>query len=86
MFTMETEDKSSIEQKKIQLIRIITQLEDAELLEAVENLLIPREEVWWQSISNTEKQAIDKGLEDAANGRLKSHNHVMEEIEKRSIK
>lgn len=80
---METTDYTIIEQKKIQLITIITQLYDLDLLDAIENLLINSKKDWWQTISDAEKRAIDIGLEDIKHGRVISHGQVMKEVEER---
>lgn len=80
---METTDYTIIEQKKIQLITIITQLYDLDLLDAIENLLINSKKDWWQTISDAEKRAIDIGLEDIKHGRVMSHEQVMKEVEER---
>ncbi len=76
-------DYSIVEQRKIQLITMITQLYDLDLLNAIENLLITSKKDWWQSISDTEKRAIDVGLDDIKTGRLVSHEQVVNEIEER---
>lgn len=76
-------DISSIEQRKLQLITMITQLYDLDLLDAIENIMLNSEKDWWQSISNAEKRAIDIGLDDIKHGRLISHEEIMKEIEER---
>ncbi len=78
---MSKTDYLIIEQRKIKLITMITQLYDLDLLESIEKLLIKKKD-WWQSISEAEQQAIDIGLEDIKNGNLISHQEVMQEVEK----
>lgn len=80
---MLTTDYSVIEQRKIQLITMITQLYDMDLLEAVEKLLIDSKKDWWQTISDAEREVIDVGLEDVKHGRTVSHEQVMREVEER---
>ena len=80
---MTTTDYSILEQRKIQLITMITQLYDLDLLNAIENLLITSKKDWWQTIRDAEKKAIDIGLDDIKNDRLVSNEQVMKEIEER---
>ena len=80
---MVTTDYSIIEQRKIQLITMITQLYDLDLLDAIEDLLLKSKKDWWQTISEAERQAIDIGLEDIKHGRIISHEQVMKEFEER---
>ena len=72
-----------IEQRKMQLISMITQLYDLDLLDAIENLLLGSKKDWWQTISDAEKRAIDVGLEDIKKGRIMSHEQVMKEVNER---
>ena len=80
---MATTDYTIIEQRKIQLITMITQLYDLDLLDAIENLLLSSKKDWWQTISDAERQAIDIGLEDLKHGRTVSHEQVMKELDER---
>ena len=80
---MNTTSQFAIEQRKIQLITMITQLYDSDLLDSIESLLLDSKKDWWQTISDAEKRAIDKGLEDAKQGRVISHEQVMKEFEER---
>ncbi len=69
-----------IEQRKERIIKKLRCLHDLELLESIELLLINSETDWWHSISLSERQAIDIGLEDIKSGRLFSHEQVMREL------
>ena len=80
---MTTIDFSVIEQRKMQLIAMITQLYDVDLLDTIENLLISSKNDWWDLISDAEKKAIDVGLDDIKHGRLIAHEQVMKEINER---
>ena len=76
-------DNSVLESQKMQLISMIAQLYDKDILDAIENLILNRDKDWWDTISDAEKEAIDQGLGDIANGRLTSHEEVMKEIDDR---
>ena len=76
-------DNSVLESQKMQLISMIAQLYDKDILDAIENLILNRDKDWWDTISDAEKEAIDQGLDDIANGRLTSHEEVMKEIDDR---
>ncbi|RLD67721.1 MAG: hypothetical protein DRI95_04345 [Bacteroidetes bacterium] len=80
---MAVQDISIIEQRKMQVISMMTQLYDIDLLEKIETLLLANKKDWWNSISNAEKQAIDMGLSDIEQKRLISHKQVMKEIDER---
>jgi predicted transcriptional regulator len=80
---MITQHKAALEQRKIQLIAMITQLNDSDVLDAIENLLLESKKDWWDTISEAEKKAIDRGLDDIKNGRVVSHEQVMKEIDKK---
>ena len=66
----------AIETKKIQLIQMISQVYNSELLREIENILLSSKTDWWNSISNSEKKAIQEGLDDYKNGKLLSHDEV----------
>ena len=80
---MTSQDISLIEQRKMQIISMMTQLYDIDLLEKIETLLIGSKKDWWDTISDAEKKAIDIGLDDIKHGRLLSHKQVMREINER---
>ncbi len=74
---------TEIEQKKVQLISLITQLYDIDIIEDIEALLLNKKKDWWNIISDAEKQAIDKGLEDVQQGRLVTNEQVINEFNER---
>jgi len=83
MVTTITNDFDLIETKKVQLISIITQVYNFDVLVEIENLLINTKVDWWTTISKAEKKAIDEGLDDIKNGRVLSHQQVMQEFNSR---
>ncbi|MDO1451844.1 hypothetical protein Q0590_36580 [Rhodocytophaga aerolata] len=71
-------------QLKTDLHRLIDQIEDSRLLQAV-HMILAREvgqdqPVDWDQLSADEKQAISEGLDDIANGHVSSHEEVMGRI------
>jgi predicted transcriptional regulator len=76
-------DIDLIETKKVQLISIIAQVHNIDLLDAIEDLIINSKEDWWTSISKSEQEAIDEGLNDIKSGNLISHDQVIDDINKR---
>jgi hypothetical protein len=83
MATAIKKDIDLIETKKLQLISILTQVYNIELLDAIENLIINSKQDWWTTISKSEQNAIDEGLNDIISGNLLSHQQVLQEINKR---
>ena len=73
----------AIESKKIQLIQMISQVYNSELLREIENVILSSKSDWWNIISNSEKKAIEEGLEDYKKGKLLSHGEVMSKIKSR---
>ena len=83
MITTVKKDIDLIETKKIQLISIIAQVHNIDLLDAIENLIIKSKSDWWTTISKSEQNAIDEGLNDIKSGNLLSHQQVLKEISER---
>ncbi len=83
MITMVKNNIDLIETKKNQLISIIAQVHNIDLLDAIENLIINSKDDWWTTISKSEQDAIDEGLNDIKSGNLLSHQQVLKEIDKR---
>lgn len=77
---MNSNDFSIIEKRKIKLISIISRLYDSSTLEEIENILIRKNSDWWDEISEYEKEAIKDGLKDIEDGKLISHDQVMNNI------
>ncbi len=83
METTIKKDIDIIETKKIQLISIITQVYNIDLLVSIENLILNSKTDWWTTISKSEKDAIDDGLNDIKSGNVFSHQQVIQEINNR---
>ena len=65
-----------INETKLRLVQLILKSEEIEILDQVKQILSPLNEDWWDTISEDEKQAIKKGLEQANRGELVSHDEV----------
>ncbi|MBK9191328.1 MAG: hypothetical protein IPM77_07335 [Crocinitomicaceae bacterium] len=74
--------KSTIQHTKIELIQWLTTLEDQTILNKILALRKKETKDWWQNLSESEKESIEKGLKDAKNGKLKSHNKARKVYEK----
>ncbi|MBX3044224.1 MAG: hypothetical protein KIT33_03890 [Candidatus Kapabacteria bacterium] len=72
-----------IENRKTQLISMIAQVNNKDVLDAIESLLLNSKTDWWTTLSKSEQFAIDEGLDDIENGRVLSHNDVVNEINNR---
>jgi hypothetical protein len=68
--------------KKIELIQWISTLEDNSIIDKLQNFRKEETKDWWDTISNEEKESIDKGISEAKEGKLKSHSTVREIYEK----
>lgn len=68
--------------KKIELIQWLSTLEDHSIIEKL--LKFKKEETkdWWDSISEGEKESIEKGIADADNNKLEPHSNVRKIYEK----
>ena len=68
--------------KKIELIKWLSTLEDHSIIEKL--LKFKKEETkdWWDSISEGEKESIEKGISDADNNKLEPHSNVRKIYEK----
>jgi hypothetical protein len=62
-----------IQNQKIELIQWLSTIEDSSIIEKIVALKKEESKDWYKSISDLEKQSIEKGLDDADNGKLNSH-------------
>ena len=72
----------SLENKKIELIQWLSTLNDTSLIDKLMKLREKEKNDWWNEISENEKISIEKGIQDADNGKLTSHSNVKEIYEK----
>ncbi|WP_166920167.1 hypothetical protein [Flavobacterium poyangense] len=64
----------NIQSKKLELIQWLSTIEDLAILNKIIDLKKEENKKWWDSISENEKQSIEKGLQDAEAGKLNSHS------------
>jgi predicted transcriptional regulator len=60
-----------IKDKKDELLKWLSTLEDKTIIDKILELKKAEKADWWYSISEAEKDSIEKGLADAKNGNLK---------------
>jgi predicted transcriptional regulator len=68
--------------KKLELIQWLSTVEDSTILEEIMDLRKRQNKDWWNSISENEKEGIEKGLKDAASGKLNPHSSARKLYEK----
>ena len=68
--------------KKIELIQWLSSLEDNSIIEKLLKFRKEETKDWWDTISNDEKESIDKGISDANEGKLEPHSTVRKIYEK----
>jgi len=73
---METIIQKEIKEKISQLPEFLME----ELSEYIDFLIYKKDKDWFDSLSSSQKQSIEQGLEDIQNGRTYSHDSVMEEM------
>ena len=62
----------TIQEKKLELIRILSGKDDLDLIEKVADLISPK-----KNITHLEKESLQKGLKDIEAGKIKEHKEVM---------
>jgi predicted transcriptional regulator len=79
---MRTKDLN-VEKEKLEIIKWVTGLKDNTAIERLKMLKEkPKKQDWWEEITDEEKAAIDKGLEDIKAGRIKPHKEAKKLYEK----
>jgi hypothetical protein len=73
----------NFEKEKLELIKWITTLKDETSIERLKMIKAnPNKSEWWNEISQAEKDAIDKGLNDIGAGKVRPHKDVKKMYEK----
>ncbi|GEP52826.1 hypothetical protein FNO01nite_34980 [Flavobacterium noncentrifugens] len=72
----------NIQSKKLELIQWLSTVEDLSVLNKIIDLKKQENKDWWNSISETEKQSVEKGLQDAEDGKLNSHSKARQLYDK----
>ena len=68
--------------KKLELIQWLSTIEDSTIIEKIMDLRKKESKDWWNSISESEKESIEKGLLDADSGKLNPHSNARKLYEK----
>ena len=68
--------------KKLELIQWLSTVEDLAIIEKIIAVRKQESKDWYDSISESEKQSIEKGLKDAEAGKLNSHSTARKLYEK----
>lgn len=72
----------NIQSKKLELIQWLSTIEDLSVLNKIIDLKKQENKDWWNSISENEKQSVEKGLQDAESGKLNSHSKARQLYDK----
>jgi len=72
----------NLQNKKLELIQWLSTLDDKSLIDKLMKLRKNEKTDWWNKISIAEKKSIEKGIEDADNGKLTSHSNIKKVYEK----
>tara|TARA_R110001583_G_scaffold190362_1_gene354541 strand:+ start:2355 stop:2588 length:234 start_codon:yes stop_codon:yes gene_type:complete len=72
----------NLQNKKIELIQWLSTLDDQSLIDKLIKLRKKEKTDWWNEISTDEQKSIEKGIQDADNGKLTSHSNVKKIYEK----
>jgi hypothetical protein len=68
--------------KKLELIQWLSTIEDSTIIEKIMDLRKKESKDWLNSISESEKVSIEKGLKDADAGKLNPHSNARKLYEK----
>ena len=68
--------------KKLELIQWLSTIEDSTIIEKIMDLRKKESKDWWNSISESEKESIEKGLQDADAGKLNPNSNARKIYEK----
>lgn len=70
---------------KIDIIQWIAGLDDKSTLKQlkkIKELSTAKKQDWWDTITQQERQSIERGLEDSKKGRVTQHSEVRKKYEK----
>ncbi|MEX8549204.1 MAG: hypothetical protein V5804_16510 [Mucilaginibacter sp.] len=70
----------NIEAEKIELLKLILETEDEAIIQQLKVVFKKKETDFWDELPDHVKERINRGLEDVAAGRVRSHEDVMQEI------
>ena len=70
---------------KIDIIQWVAGLDDKSTLKQlkkIKELSTAKQQDWWDTITQEERQSIERGLEDSKKGRITPHSEVRKKYEK----
>ena len=74
--------QTEISELKVNLIQWLTTLEDLDVLKKIASLRESEGHDWWNGVTESEKTSIEKGIQDANEGKVISHNEARKRYEK----
>lgn len=73
----------NVEKEKLEIIKWVTGLKDSTTIGRLRMLRkSPKKLDWWNEITEEEKSAVDKGIDDVKAGRVKPHKEAKKLYEK----
>ena len=72
----------NMQNKKLELIQWLSTIEDSTIIEKIMDLRKKESKDWWNSISSSEKEAIETGIKDANSSKLNPHSNARKIYEK----
>ena len=72
----------NLQNKKLELIQWLSSIEDSTIIEKIMELRREESKDWWNSIAESEKEAIECGIQDANDGKLNPHSKARKIYEK----
>lgn len=73
---------TEILQEKLKLIQWLSSIEDITIIEKLIDFRKREDNDWWDEISETEKNSIEKGIKQADNNELEPHSRARKLYEK----
>ena len=75
--------ESTLAERKLHTIELITKLEDDAMLLVVEQLLLAEGNDWAQQLTDHEKAAIQEGLDDLDAGKTEDYEAFMQRMQQK---
>jgi hypothetical protein len=72
----------NLQNKKLELIQWLSSIEDSAVIEKIMELRKKESKDWWNSISESEKEAIESGIKDADASKVNPHSNARKIYEK----
>ncbi len=75
--------ESTLAERKLHTIELITKLEDDAMLLVIEQLLLAEGNDWVQQLTDHEKAAIQEGLDDLDAGKTEDYEAFMQRMQQK---